>query len=98
MKKPVIAKQAEYDLGDIADYIARDNPERALSFTQEIRKQFNEVAERPLSFQSHDEWGVGLRSALFGRYHIIFSVIDDTVYVLRVIHGARDIDGLFQQY
>ncbi len=97
MSKPVIARQVERDLDDIADYIGRENPERALSFVREIRKRFDEVAERPYIFPMHEGWRHELRSALHGRYHIIFTIIEDEVHIVRVIHGARDIDGLFQQ-
>ncbi len=96
MTKYVIAKEVERDLNDIANYIGKDNPERALSFVREIRSRFSDIAERPYSFPAHDEWGTDLRSAVHGRYHIIFAIIDDVVHIARVIHGARDIDGLFR--
>jgi toxin ParE1/3/4 len=95
VKSVVIAKQVESDLEDIADYIGKDNPERALSFVREIRSRFTQIAERPLSFPLHEEWEAGLRSAVHGRYHILFAVLDETVRIIRVIHAARDIDSLF---
>jgi toxin ParE1/3/4 len=98
VKKPFIAKEVETDLDDIADYIGRDNPIRALSFVRELRSYFSTIAERPNSFPKHDKWGDDLRSAVHGRYHIVFTTIDDRVHILRVIHGARDINSLFGEY
>jgi toxin ParE1/3/4 len=94
MKKIIIAIQVENDLDDISDYIAKDNPRRALSFAREVRARFVQIAERPNSFPILEGWNSELRSAIHGRYHIIFIVIDDTAHILRVIHAARDINSL----
>ena len=40
---------AETDLEDIGDYIAQDNPARALSFIQEIRAQCQKIGKSPLA-------------------------------------------------
>jgi toxin ParE1/3/4 len=93
--KFIIKASAKDDLRDIAAYIARDNPNRAISYVAALNQQIRTAAERPYSFPSHDEWRVGLRSALHGQYHIIFEIIDEMVVILRVVHGARDIGSLF---
>ena len=92
--KYVISRRADSDIDGIAAYIADDNPERAVSFILEIRQHFTVVADRPLSFPAKAEWGPKKRSALIGKYHIIFEVKDDEVQIQRVIHGARDIGNL----
>jgi toxin ParE1/3/4 len=56
------SQQAEIDLEDIGDYIARDNPLRALSFVRELREQCRRIAETPLAFPARSELGKGLRS------------------------------------
>ena len=38
-------------LQHIADYIAQDNPRRAVSFVQEIRAKFQEIRHNPLLYQ-----------------------------------------------
>ena len=92
--KYVISPQAESDIDGIAAYIAEDNPERAVSFILEIRQHFSVIADRPLSFPAKAEWGEKKRSALIGKYHVIFEVKDDVVQIQRIIHGARDIGNL----
>lgn len=59
------------DLAVIADYIAEDNPARALSFIKELRARIREVAKRPEIYQVRPEIGAEARLALFGRYVIL---------------------------
>lgn len=89
--KLIIKSVVRKDLRDIADYIARDNPQRARTFAAELSAKVQEVAERPYSFPEHEEWTAGFRSALFHKYHIIFTIDNDTVIILRILHGARNI-------
>nr|VFK54596.1 MAG: Plasmid stabilization system protein ParE [Candidatus Kentron sp. TUN]VFK57799.1 MAG: Plasmid stabilization system protein ParE [Candidatus Kentron sp. TUN]VFK62313.1 MAG: Plasmid stabilization system protein ParE [Candidatus Kentron sp. TUN] len=47
MKPVVFSIRAERDLEDIGDYIARDNPRRALSFVREMRKRCRDMSDFP---------------------------------------------------
>ena len=42
-----------------------------------------------------DELEPGMRSFPFGRYVIFYMPIDEGIDVVRVLHGARDIDAIF---
>ena len=53
----------EGDLDTIADYIAQDNPTRAVSFLHEIRAQMLAVGQNPLLYQLRPEIGEGARMA-----------------------------------
>lgn len=90
-----IKAAAENDLRDIARYIAQDNPSRAVSYVRELRAKVLSLGERPMSFPARIDWGAELRSALHGKYVIVFRASADEVVVLRIIHGARDIAALF---
>jgi len=39
--------QAEIDLEEVGDYIARDNPRRAVSFIRETRQHCEKIADGP---------------------------------------------------
>jgi toxin ParE1/3/4 len=91
----IVSLRAEQDLADIIDYISRDNPIRALSFADELEAYFLKIGERPNSFSPRPEWGAEKRSAVYGRYVIIFKTNDDHIEILRVAHGARDLDDMF---
>jgi plasmid stabilization system protein ParE len=87
----------EGDLDAIADYIAQDNPTRAVSFLREIGAQIQTVGQNPLLYQLRPEIGEGARMAIVGRYVILFRKIGDTVRIERVVYGGRELLALFPQ-
>ncbi len=96
MARLVILPAARADLVEIGDYIALDDPGRALSFVAEIEARMREAAERPGSFPARDELHEGLRAARHGRYLIFFVEEGDEVRVVRILHGARDLPRVFE--
>ncbi|WP_047685643.1 MULTISPECIES: type II toxin-antitoxin system RelE/ParE family toxin [Xenorhabdus] len=92
-----ISPLAEYDLEEIGDWIAQDNPVRALSFTKELYQQCLLLAEAPEIYRERSELGKGIRSSTYGRYVIFFQVLDTEVRIERILHGSRDIVGIFNQ-
>ena len=82
---------AESDLEDIGDYIAADNPFRALSFIGEIRKHCEKIERTPRAYRMRPELGAAIRSCAHGHYLILFTIIDADVLIVRVLHGARDV-------
>jgi len=86
---------AETDIEEIGDYIAKDNSVRAVSFVQEIRARCHEICDAPkVSPIVHEELGIEIRRLVFGRYLIFYTLAEDRVVVLRVLHGARNLDTL----
>lgn len=94
MAQLIILPAAKADLIEIGDFIAQDNPARALSFVAEIEAKMLQAAERPESFPARDDVHTGLRSARHGRYLIFFLDAGDEARIVRVLHGARDLLGL----
>ena len=92
----VFTAQAEQDLEEIGDYIAADNPSRAVTFIREIRDHCDKIAKSPLSYIARPELGDGIRTCAHGRYLIVFQPSDQDVLIIRVLHGARDIPSFFQ--
>lgn len=90
----VISPQAESDLDSIAAYIAQDNPARAVTFILEIRAKFVDIADRPSSFAERPHWRKDKRSAIVGKYHIIFEIKPGPIEISRVLHGARNIPDI----
>jgi toxin ParE1/3/4 len=86
----------EGDLDTIADYIAQDNPTRAVSFLREIREQILAIGQNPLLYQLRPEIGEGARMAIVGRYVILFRTMEEVVRIERVVYGGRDLLALFQ--
>lgn len=82
------------DLEAIGDFIAADNPMRALSIVDERLDLCARIAERPLAYRRRDDLAVGLRQAILGRYLILFTADEDGVVIERVLHGARRLEDL----
>lgn len=86
-----ISAEAEHDLETTGDYIARDNPVRAISFLQELREQCVDLADMPQRFPLVPRYeSAGVRRRGHGNYLIFYRVEADNVVVLHVLHGAQD--------
>jgi plasmid stabilization system protein ParE len=83
-----ITDEAEADLEEIADYIALDNPTRAVSFAQELRARAMLLGDMPRAAPSRPDLGKGLRAAVHAPCLIVFRIRRQCVEVLRIIHGA----------
>lgn len=87
----VLTAEAESDLESIGDYIALDNPGRALTFIRDVREQCATLAEFPKRYPivpGYEQKGVRRRT--FGNYAIFYRADARRVTVLHILHGARD--------
>jgi toxin ParE1/3/4 len=92
-----LTPDAEADLEGIGDRIAERNATRAVTYVRELRERCHRIGEFPHAGPPRPQWGEGIRIALHGRYVVVYRVRDETVQVLRVVHGARDLDALFEE-
>lgn len=86
----------EGDLVAIADYIAQDNPRRAVEFIREIREEIRRIGKNPLLYRLRPEIGEEARLAIVGRYVILFRIKSKIVRIERVVFGGRDLPLLLQ--
>ena len=90
-----ITHHAEEDIEAIYHYIQRHNPQAALTFVAELKRQIGSLERSPLrcpTIPEATELGVDYRHLIYGEYRTIFRVAGKTVYILRVIHGACLLD------
>ena len=85
----IFSALAESDLEEIADYIARDNPRRALSFIGEIREHCHNAVTFPEAAPLRKELGAGIRVIPFGRYLIFYTIYHNTVRIERILSASR---------
>ena len=90
----VFSPAAERDLESIGDYIAADNPSRAITFLREIRERCKTLEESPRAAPQRDDIAPGIRMVVQGRYLIFYSLDDDCLRIERILHSARNIPGL----
>lgn len=85
---------AETDILEIWDYIANDSLAAADRWVDRLDGQFRVLATQPMMGRARDELAPGVRSFPFGRYVAFYMPLDDGIDVVRVLHGARDIDAV----
>jgi toxin ParE1/3/4 len=99
----VFLPAAERDIDAIADYIANDNLDAALRFYEAVRSDARNLAEMP---GMGPVWG--FRNSAYAdvrfwpirgfRNHLIFyRPAPAGIEVVRVIHGARDLERQIQR-
>ena len=91
----VKSPRAKADLAELWDYIADDSEARADEFIETLDRKFRTLAERPNIGRARDELATGLRSFPVGRYVLFYRPIPDGIEIVRVLHGARDVDAIF---
>ena len=90
-----VTAPARDDLDGIWDCIARNNPAAASQTVYRIRDRFEILGRQPLLGEACEDLQPGLRSFSVLPYVIYYSFLDDQVSIVRVLHGARDVEQLF---
>lgn len=87
----IFTDEAERDLEQIGDYIAQDNPRRALTFLMELSRKCEELAKTPLGwplvarYEQH-----GIRRRVHGNYCIFYRVDSEQIVIVHILNGAMD--------
>lgn len=91
----VLTHEAEADLERIGDYIAHENPVRAISFVRELLDRCRHLASMPEAFPLVPRYEHhGIRRLVHGRYLIFYRVAEGQVQVLHILNGAQDIEAI----
>jgi toxin ParE1/3/4 len=94
----VFTYRAEADLEAIGDWIAQDNPSRAISFVQDIRRACLSLADTPrISPLVSGFEDRGIRRRTYRGYLIFHRLVGDVIEIMRIIHGARDYEAILSQ-
>ena len=71
-------------------YIERDSEYYARRTVDRLTSRSIQIQEYALSGEMVPEFGdVTIREVIEGPYRLVYQIIDSTLYVLAVIHGAR---------
>jgi toxin ParE1/3/4 len=95
-KRPQVIR----DLIELATYIAEDNMDASDRFLVAAEETFKQLVQTPKMGKrcqfSHPNLIDVRQQAIkgFKRYLIFYRLIDSEVEILRVIHGARDIEDI----
>jgi toxin ParE1/3/4 len=91
----VLQPRAKTDLAEIWEFIADDSDAHADAFIDLIDQKFQVLAQQPGIGRRRDELADGLRSFPVGRYVIFYLTVPGGVQIVRVLHGARDLETTF---
>jgi toxin ParE1/3/4 len=89
--------RAELDLLDLWDYIADDSIDRADAFLDRIESKLQTLAQNPGLGRRREELSAGLQSFPINSYVVFYRAMANGIDVIRVLHGSRDIEGIFNQ-
>ncbi|MBX3335751.1 MAG: type II toxin-antitoxin system RelE/ParE family toxin [Nitrospira sp.] len=82
---------ARNELDDIVTYIAKDTPLSALAFLEEVLNTADSLTTLSERGRIVPEYQNPLVRELFVKhYRLLYEIHDRAVYVLGLIHGARD--------
>ncbi len=89
----VLQPRAKADISEIWEFIAEDSDDQADAFIDLIDQKFQLLAQKSGLGRRREELAEGLRSFPVGRYVIFYLPIPGGVQIVRVLHGARDIEA-----
>ena len=93
-----LLRAAEDDLTDIITYIAADRPVAAEALAIKIEKNIKLLSDNPYLGKvpkEEDLAGLGYRYLVVQNYLVFYVIESKTIYVHRILHGARDYLSLF---
>ncbi len=82
--------KARHRLQQLYDHIAKDQPEHAQRFVDQVTRRADALAEHPLIGLVVEQYRRDdIREVYEGRYRMIYRVLPDHIDILTVRHGAR---------
>jgi toxin ParE1/3/4 len=93
-----ISAHATEDLLNILDFISAQNEIAANKIIKELQNQFILLRDNPRIGRERNNYLVGLRSFVFKNYFIFYITRDGGIDILRILHGARDIERIFERF
>lgn len=84
------------DVDGIWDYVAREDPIAADRLVDRIVAATGRLADFPKSGTARSVLGDGVRSIPVGRYLVLYRVATDCVEIVRVLHGAQEIERILE--
>jgi toxin ParE1/3/4 len=87
-----LAQHAQDDLEHIYYYIAADSPNNAANFVLQLEEKIyslNTYPERHPLIPENEFFGTDYRHLIYKKYRVIYRILAGSVFILRIIHGAK---------
>jgi toxin ParE1/3/4 len=86
--------KAQADLLEIWLYVAQDSARAADRLLDRIEAQCRLLADNPRLGKARPEIASDARAWIVGRYLVLYRERDEGIEVVRVVHGAREIEHI----
>jgi plasmid stabilization system protein ParE len=96
MARVIVTSLADSDTATILDYLAKVAGARtAIKYDRLFDRLYDRLADHPASGPRRPALGADTRIGIVSPYIVIYdySEPDNTVTILRIVHGRRDITG-----
>jgi toxin ParE1/3/4 len=94
MMQVVRSPRAEEDLQEIWLYIATDNVDAADRVLDDLASKLSNLAEHPQIGAPRPDIAQDLRLLPIGNYLVLYRIRDNTVDVVRIVRGGRNLIDL----
>ena len=94
-----LARKAEDELDDIWTYLYLNASETVADRqVSRLKDSFRLLAHHPGMGGSREDYGPWIRrhNVSGTRYYVIYALEPDGIEIVRILHGSRDIDQLFE--
>ncbi len=95
--KLLLSDPAKEDLLEIWRYIAQDNSDAATNLMHIFREKFDLLTNFPTIGRECNDFAIGLRSFPIGSYLIFYKSAENVLEIVRVRHGATNLEALFDE-
>ena len=94
-----LSRDADEDLQNIFNYTQGSWGEaQATTYMHELFARFDLIARTPAIGRVRPELGEDIRSFPYGQHVVFFTVWQGEIAILRVLHGSRDVDAIFENF
>ena len=98
MRSVRISGSATSDLLGIWSHAGESDMEAATQLIKKIVKRFALLRDNPFMGRQQDHLLIDLRSFPVKGFLIFYQPSEDHVDILRVLHGSRDVERIFEQF
>lgn len=87
----ILTDEAKADLRGIRVHIAKESPKAAKTFTKELTVKLKKLADTGITGSPRDWVSRGLRGFPYKERCFYFRIVENTMIVVRVLHGKLDV-------
>ena len=95
IKKIAWTEDGSSSFEEVIEYIAKDSPYYAGITAEKIFSSIERLEDSPGICRIVPEYNnPNIREIIYKSYRIVYKIVEDTIFVVLVVHGARDLKAL----